>query len=873
MWMRSLFRLLAVVTLTFGVVAADSSLQSSDSDFNHRGRDRFTGATQSGPIALTPDNRFAWIVNPDANTVSLLEVGDDANRKVAELRVGLEPRNVAISPDGKRVFVSNSGSGTVSVISASKKHPKVVRTVRVGTEPYGMAFTPNGKKLYVANARSNDISVLDDDGEHVDETIEDVGPEPRAIAITNDGDRNDDDETVLVSQFLAVDRPGVLIGRDDYKEGRVTLISTRNDRVIGQVTLNPMLDTGFRSNGSALGHVTPTDPATFTVVTGAFPNMLNSIAIKGNRAYLPNTAASPDGPVRFNVNVQAFLSVVDLAGRAEGSVAGVSQTLNMNRGINFEPVAPTRLFVGVPWAIAFEHASDVGWAVASASNIVVKVDLDANGTPTINAPAAAGQASGIVRIPVGQNPRGIAISSNDTRAYVANEVSRDVTVIDLQNNSVLTTLRTSDLPVAGSDEATLLLGKALFYSSTGVNLPELGPDGVLGTRLSSDGWSGCVSCHPFGLTDGVVWIFGTGPRRTLPLNGTFNPHDPADIKILNYSGVNDEVQDFEANIRGVSGGAGLITQADGTTPDPTLNSFTPANTGRSTRLDALAAYVARGIRTPIAPREVSESRGHSHDGEEWGRHDVDKGRKLFASANCASCHGGGGWSTSRRDYTPPAAAADVVGGQLKRFLRTVGTFDATAANELRQNGAAALGADGFVPPSLLGAHALAPFLHNGSALTVLDVLANVAHRSAGTGGVDPLANPRDRERLARFVESIDAGTAPFPLTGNTVTAIVTEQNIALATTGRFELALAGANPAEGAATLRYVLPGRTRVSLELFDVQGRRLATLANGVEDAGPHVVRWNGVLEGGTSAKAGVYLARLKSDFGARVVRIVHE
>jgi len=783
MWIRSSFRLLGCATLTLGIVAASGSLENFDTDFDHHGLARFAGATQSGPIALSPDDRFAWVVNPDANTVTLLEVGNDLNRKVAELRVGSEPRNVAVSPDGKRVLVSNSGSGTVSVIRASKSHPRVERTVRVGTEPYGIAFTPNGHKAYVANARSRSVSVLNDEGE-VEETIDNAGVEPRGVAITNDGDGKDTDETVVVTQFLAFDRPGVLVGRDDYKDARVTLISTRRDKVIGEVTLNPLADVGFRSNGSVLGHVAQANPPAFTTVTGAFPNMLNAVAIKGGRAYVPNTAASPDGPVRFNVNVQAFLSVVDLATRAEGTAGGASQTINMNRGINFEPPGPTHLFVGVPWAIAFEHASDVAWVVASASNFVVRADLDANGTPTIHAPTAPGDPGAITRILVGQNPRGIAISRDDRRAYVANEVSRDVSVIDLGTHHVLASVRTSDLPAAGTDAAHLLLGKALFYSSTGVNLPELGTDGVLPTRLSSDGWSGCVSCHPFGLTDGVVWIFGTGPRRTLPLNGSFNPHDPHDIKILNYSGVNDEVQDFEANIRGVSGGLGLITLADGVTPDPVLNSFTPANTGRSARLDALADYVARGIRSPLS------AVGRDHD----ARHDIEQGRTLFAAANCASCHGGGGWSSARRDYVPPAPANLVVGGQLRSFLRPVGTFDAAAANELRQNGAPALGADGFVPPSLLGAGALGPMLHNGSALSVLDVLASVTHRAAGTGGVDRLAAARDRERLARFVESIDARTAPFPIPSAMVSAVVPEANTATAGAPALRLAIAGANP-------------------------------------------------------------------------------
>jgi YVTN family beta-propeller protein len=287
---------------------------------------RLAGPSASGPIAVTSDDRYVWVVNPDNNSVSLLEVGGDANMKLAEVPVGREPQNVAIAPGDRFVYVSNTVSGTVSVILANPHHPRVLHTIAVGTEPYGMAFTPNGTKLYVANARSNDVSVIDARSNRVISTIGGVGLEPRGVAVTNDGDASDDDEKVYVTQFFGVDRPGVLIGRDDYKEGRVTVISTATDGVLGEVVLHPMADTGFRSNGSALNGVPGTTPPTFFFVTGAFPNMLNSVVIKGDRAYLPNTAASPDGPVRFNVNVQAFLSVIDLTTDSEGTASGGFQT-------------------------------------------------------------------------------------------------------------------------------------------------------------------------------------------------------------------------------------------------------------------------------------------------------------------------------------------------------------------------------------------------------------------------------------------------------------------------------------------------------------------------------------------------------------------
>lgn len=740
------------LTLCFGCVAVFwTLLPQTQREAVVSAQSQVPGPTASSPIALSPDDRFVWVANPDNNSVSVVRVENDANQLVAEIPVGIEPQNVAITPNGATLYVTNTASGTISVIDTASR--TVVNTILAGTEPYGIALTPNGRKLYVSNARSNDVTVIDASTNTPIGTIPNVGIEPRGIAITSDGDSSDLDEKVYVTQFLAIDRPGTIIGADDYKEGRVTVISTATDTVVKQIVLNPMADTGFRSNGSALKRIPATNPATFTVVTGAFPNYLNAISIKGNRAYLPNNAASPDGPVRFNVNVQAFLSVIDTAADAESQ----TQTINMNRGINFEPPSENRLFLGVPWQIAFEHQSNEGWVVSSAANIIVKVVLDSNGTPTINAPQAAGDPGSIVRIKVGQNPRGIAINKADTRAYVMNEVSKNVSIVNLLSNSELARVRTAALPLAGTNEATVLLGKAIFNSGTGVDLPELGSIGVIGNRLSSEGWSSCFACHAFGLTDGVVWIFGAGPRRSLPLNGTFNPEDPHDQKVLNYSAIFDEVQDFENNIRGTSGGLGLITLADGS-QDPVLDAFNPPNTGRSAQLDALSAYVAEGIRSPISPaRRLGFSTRE--------RRLITAGRRLFEEAGCVICHSGGGWSSNRRDYPLPPGGPDnpIVAGQLTRFLRDVGTFDPAAINEIRQNGAPSLGAAGYNAPSLLGSFALGPLLHNGSALSFEDVLANAAHRRAGqlSGTPDPLNDPANRERLVAFLKSIDESTKPF----------------------------------------------------------------------------------------------------------------
>jgi hypothetical protein len=67
------------------------------------------------------------------------------------------------------------------------------------------------------------------------------------------------------------------------------------------------------------------------------------------------------------------------------------------------------------------------------------------------------------------------------------------------------------------------------------------------------------------------------------------------------------------------------------------------------------------------------------------------------------------------------------------------------------------------------------------------------------------------------------------------------------------------NPFNPTTTIRYALPEAGRVSLQVFDVSGRLVATLADGVRDAGYHEATFDA-----SSLASGVYLYRLQvNDF----------
>ncbi len=64
------------------------------------------------------------------------------------------------------------------------------------------------------------------------------------------------------------------------------------------------------------------------------------------------------------------------------------------------------------------------------------------------------------------------------------------------------------------------------------------------------------------------------------------------------------------------------------------------------------------------------------------------------------------------------------------------------------------------------------------------------------------------------------------------------------------------NPFNPSTTIRYALPQRSHVTLKIFDLFGRELATLVNETKDAGNYSVQWNA-----STLSSGVYFYRLQA------------
>ncbi|HEU4418117.1 MAG TPA: YncE family protein, partial [Planctomycetota bacterium] len=322
-------------------------------------------STQSSSIALTESGNFLVVANPDTNSISVFQPTTLA--KLGEIVVGPGPESVAVHEGIPTAYVASSLSGTVAVVTLPSG--PIRHTIPVGKQPMGVALSPNGTRLYVANSSDDSLSVIDTTTTAY-ATVATVdlsshGSSPRAIAVTDDGDTDDADETVYVAMFFAHLRPGktsVEEGQDDQREGHVIAVAAATNTVIDHIALAPMTVTGFNSNGQLApgpGQVpaTPsTNPQTFTTPTAAFPNQLASIAIHPGTGlgYVVSTGASPNGPLRFNQMVQGLVSVFDGEALTEVTAAQTGTTvrqeapLNLNRGINLDTAAVPRLFLSNP---------------------------------------------------------------------------------------------------------------------------------------------------------------------------------------------------------------------------------------------------------------------------------------------------------------------------------------------------------------------------------------------------------------------------------------------------------------------------------------------------------------------------------------------
>jgi hypothetical protein len=79
------------------------------------------------------------------------------------------------------------------------------------------------------------------------------------------------------------------------------------------------------------------------------------------------------------------------------------------------------------------------------------------------------------------------------------------------------------------------------------------------------------------------------------------------------------------------------------------------------------------------------------------------------------------------------------------------------------------------------------------------------------------------------------------------------------------------NPFNPETTIRYTVPSKGRVRVEIYDARGARVAMLINEEKDAGAYARAWNGRDQAGGAVSSGVYFARVSHDSRTRSYKLL--
>ncbi len=100
----------------------------------------------------------------------------------------------------------------------------------------------------------------------------------------------------------------------------------------------------------------------------------------------------------------------------------------------------------------------------------------------------------------------------------------------------------------------------------------------------------------------------------------------------------------------------------------------------------------------------------------------------------------------------------------------------------------------------------------------------------------------------------------IPVASDTISFTVTGTGINLNPT-RLLNVTASPNPFISTTSISFELTETSNTTIEIFDLSGRKIATLVNSVLSSGNHSIEWNGHTSNNEEASAGLYLCRIIS------------
>jgi len=384
-------------------------------------------------MAVSADGRFLYVVCQDSDEVRVVDAASGTVTTV--IKVGHIPRGIAPSSDGRLLYVTNAWSDTVSVVDTASR--QVIHTLPAGFEPSGVVVDRANAFLYVANRLSGDVSVIDlAKGQETKRLL--AGRGASYLTISPDGK--------LIYCTHIYPNPGA---RRTQPLSEITVIDTQNQRVVERKPLR---------NVAGEFHLATSRDGKLSVVAQLRPKNLIPLA------HVEHGWAFGDSLTLFGPDVGEPVQVpIDELDRYYALPWGVAITPDKSRIFLTTAGSESVTAINVPHLLKTVHSS----------RQTLANDLSASAEYVT------------ARISVGHNPRGLVLSPDGKRLYVANRLDDAISVIDVASEKV-----TSIINLGGPKNIDALRrGERLFYTAD----------------FAFQGQFGCSNCHIDATIDGLQW--------------------------------------------------------------------------------------------------------------------------------------------------------------------------------------------------------------------------------------------------------------------------------------------------------------------------------------------------------------------------------
>ena len=504
-------------------------------------------------LALSPDGKYLYVVAEEGN--ALLVVNTEKNKVTKEITVGVRPHSVVVSRDGKTAYVSNQWSDNVSVIDLEENI--VTDTLSTGGGPAGLALSTDGNSLYSANSFSSDLSIIDLTS-GVERNRLFTGNNPTGVQISPDGN------LVLVTSRRTLGLP-----YGDTLRCELTVVNDKKQRVAERLDIKQaymMENIAFTPSGDLviIPLIRPKNNVpTIQIERGWM--MTNGIGIIEQKPSGRTIQLLLDEPNAY------YADPFDIAITPDGKKAFVSHA-GVDRISVIDIDSVRKLISESDDRMLTAYSNYLGIS----SRIVLK------------------------RIPTGANPKGMALSPDGKKLYVAEHLEDRIAVISTESLETI-----GNIPLGGPARITVAReGRRLLNNA--------------GHTFQSQ--YSCYTCHPDTHEDGLVYNMASKDMGRNMTN-TQSLRNIGDTPPYKWNGKNQS-----------------IYKQDGMRFSTVL---TRTEAFSYKELDALTAYVMSGIPNP--PNLQYNPDGELTDAQRRGKeifertHDIN-GFEIPVFNRCVTCH-------------------------------------------------------------------------------------------------------------------------------------------------------------------------------------------------------------------------------------------